>query len=95
MDTLIKKHDRWWDITPMEIVRQWAQSINRDARLLSIRGPKGVGKSTMMRQYIKQHYAYMDRQVLCNSYAILAPKYFIFSHLELKKQKSAKECNCC
>lgn len=23
MDTLIKKHDRWWDITPMEIVRQW------------------------------------------------------------------------
>ena len=27
MDTLIKKHDRWWDITPTEIVRQWAQSM--------------------------------------------------------------------
>jgi predicted AAA+ superfamily ATPase len=31
---------------------------------MAIRGPRGVGKTTMMRQYIKQHYAYMDRQVL-------------------------------
>ena len=64
MDTLFEKHDRIIEITPMEIIRQWAKSINWDARLLSIRGPKGVGKSTMMRQYIKQHYEYMDRQVL-------------------------------
>ena len=52
------------DLTPMKIVRQWAHTINWNARLLSIRGPKGVGKSTMMCQYIKQHYEYMDRQVL-------------------------------
>lgn len=64
MDTLFKKHDRIFELTPMEIIRQWAKSINWDARLLAIRGPKGVGKSTMMRQYIKQHYEYMDRQVL-------------------------------
>ena len=64
MDTLIKKHDRLWEITPLNIVRQWAHSINWDARLMAIRGPKGVGKTTMMRQFIKQHYAYMDRQVL-------------------------------
>ena len=64
MDTLLKKHDRLWEITPLEIVRQWAYSINWDARLMAIRGPKGVGKSTMMLQYIKQHYAYMDRQAL-------------------------------
>ncbi len=64
MDTLLKKHDRLWEITPLEIVRQWAYSINWDARLMAIRGPKGVGKSTMMLQYIKQHYAYLDRQAL-------------------------------
>ncbi|MBR1878794.1 MAG: ATP-binding protein [Paludibacteraceae bacterium] len=64
MDTLFEKHDRIIEITPMEIIRQWANSINWDARLLAIRGPKGVGKSTIMRQYIKQHYKYMDRQVL-------------------------------
>ena len=64
MDTLFEKHDRFIELTPMEIIRQWAKSINWDARLLAIRGPKGVGKSTMMRQYIKQHYEYMDRHVL-------------------------------
>jgi predicted AAA+ superfamily ATPase len=64
MNSLFFKHDRLMDLTPMKIVRQWAQTINWNARLLSIRGPKGVGKSTMMCQYIKQHYEYMDRQVL-------------------------------
>ncbi len=64
MNSLFFKHDRLMELTPMKIVRQWAQTINWNARLLSIRGPKGVGKSTMMCQYIKQHYEYMDRQVL-------------------------------
>ena len=64
MESLFEKHDRIIEITPLEIIRQWAKSINWDARLLAIRGPKGVGKSTMMLQYIKQHYEYMDRQVL-------------------------------
>lgn len=64
MNSLFYKHDRLMELTPMKIVRQWAKTINWNARLLSIRGPKGVGKSTMMCQYIKQHYEYMDRQVL-------------------------------
>lgn len=64
MESLFEKHDRIIEITPLEIIRQWAKSINWNARLLAIRGPKGVGKSTMMLQYIKQHYEYMDRQVL-------------------------------
>ncbi len=84
MDTLIKKHDRLWERTSLEIVRQWAHSINWDARLMAIRGPKGVGKTTMMRQYIKQHYAYMDRQVL---YVSCDDAYFAtHSLLELAEQ---------
>lgn len=84
METLFKKHDRLWEITPLDIVRQWAHSINWDARLMAIRGPKGVGKTTMMRQYIKQHYAYMDRQVL---YVSCDDAYFAtHSLLELAEQ---------
>ena len=64
MDTLLEKHDRIIDITPMDIIRQWTQSINWEARLMAIRGPKGVGKTTMMRQYIKLHYEPLDREVL-------------------------------
>ena len=44
MNSLFFKHDRLMELTPMKIVRQWAQTINWNARLLSIRGPKGVGK---------------------------------------------------
>jgi len=64
MELLFKRQDRLLEVTPMQIVRQCAQNINWDARMLAIRGPKGVGKSTMMLQYIKSHYAPLDRQVL-------------------------------
>ncbi|MBQ3580511.1 MAG: AAA family ATPase [Bacteroidales bacterium] len=64
METLFRKHDRLLELTPTAIVRQWAKSINWDARMMSIRGQKGVGKSTMMLQYIKLHYNPLDRQVL-------------------------------
>lgn len=80
MDSLIKKHDRLLQITPMSIIRQWANNINWNARLLAIRGPKGVGKSTMMRQYIKQHYELLDRQVL---YVSCDDSYF-YSHTLLE-----------
>lgn len=64
METLFRKHDRLLELTPTAIVRQWAKSINWDARMMSIRGQKGVGKSTMMLQYIKLHYNPLNRQVL-------------------------------
>ena len=53
METLFKKLDRLLEVTPTKIIRQWAQSINWEARMMAIRGPKGVGKSTMMLQYNK------------------------------------------
>ena len=48
----------------MEYVRDFMQHINWNSRLLVIRGPKGVGKSTLMQQYIKQHFPTGDRHVL-------------------------------
>lgn len=73
MESLFKKHDRLITVTSTEIIRQWANSINWDARLMAIRGPKGVGKTTMMLQYIKLNYKFLDRQVL---YVSCEDKYF-------------------
>ena len=38
--------------------------IDWESRLVLIRGPKGVGKSTLMQQYILKHYGISDRHVL-------------------------------
>lgn len=64
MKNLIDKHVSYYKRTPMNIIRQCSKDINWDNPLIAIQGPKGVGKSTMMRQYIKQHYAPSDRSVL-------------------------------
>ena len=40
------------------------RTIDWSSRLVMIRGPKGVGKSTLMQQYILDHYAVSDRHVL-------------------------------
>lgn len=64
MEALFRKHDRLLEVTPTKIIRQWMHSINWEARMMAIRGPKGVGKTTLMLQYIKLHYQPLDRQVL-------------------------------
>ena len=48
----------------MDFVRGLADHIDWNLRLIAIKGPKGVGKSTLMQQYIKQHFAPDDRHVL-------------------------------
>lgn len=64
METLFKKHDRLLELTNTNIIRQWMYSINWNTRMMSIRGPKGVGKTTLMLQYIKLHYKPLERNVL-------------------------------
>ena len=48
----------------MSYMRSIMRRINWNARLIVIRGPKGVGKSTLMKQYIKQNFDDGDRHVL-------------------------------
>ncbi|MBO5633871.1 MAG: AAA family ATPase [Bacteroidales bacterium] len=38
--------------------------INWNSRLIGIKGPKGVGKSTLIQQYIRKHFKAGDRHVL-------------------------------
>ena len=64
MENLFRRHDAYLSRVPMEYIRDFMQHINWNSRLLVIRGPKGVGKSTLMQQYIKQHFPAGDRHVL-------------------------------
>ena len=56
MDTLFDKQDAMLRATSMEIVRNFMHSVNWNAPMLCIRGSRGVGKSTLLRQYIKLHF---------------------------------------
>lgn len=64
MDKLYERHDNYMTDVPMEYIRSIMGRVDWDARLIILKGPKGVGKSTMMKQYIKQHYSPDDRHVL-------------------------------
>ncbi|MGM9764087.1 MAG: ATP-binding protein [Candidatus Cryptobacteroides sp.] len=64
MDTLFRKHDRLLANTSMDIVREQMDHIHWNTQIISIMGPKGVGKSTLLRQYIKRNYQIGDRRAL-------------------------------
>lgn len=64
MDKLFERHDEYLSTTPMDFMRRFAEQIDWSLRLVIIKGPKGVGKSTLMQQYIKRHFSPDDRHVL-------------------------------
>lgn len=64
MDTLFRKSDRLIANTSMEIIRDKMNEIHWDSRLVSIVGAKGVGKSTLIKQYLKKNYGIGNRRIL-------------------------------
>ena len=62
MDTLIRRYKRLLTATSTTYIRSLMNTINWDNRLIAIRGARGVGKTTLMLQYLKLHYA-NDSQV--------------------------------
>ena len=64
MDALFRKSDRLLANTSTEIIRDKMDEIHWNARLISIMGPKGVGKSTLIKQYLKQNFELGDRRIL-------------------------------
>lgn len=50
--------------TSTDIVRELMNKIHWNNHLIAIRGSRGVGKTTLMLQYIKQNYSPGDRTVL-------------------------------
>ena len=55
MDTLITRCRRLISVTKTDFVRDIANRINWDCHLISIRGARGVGKTTLILQYLKLH----------------------------------------
>ena len=64
MDALFRKSDRLLANTRTEIIRDKMGDIHWNARLISILGAKGVDKSTLLRQYLKQHFELGDHRAL-------------------------------
>ena len=64
MDTLFRKSDRLLANTSTDIIREKMDEIHWNSRLVSIMGAKGVGKSTLIKQYLKQHHSLGDRTFL-------------------------------
>ena len=64
MDALFRKHDRLLANISTEIIREKMDEIHWNTQLIIILGAKGVGKSTLIKQHIKQNYQPGDRHVL-------------------------------
>ena len=73
MEKLFEKKDQLLRLTSMNIVREAMNTINWDAQLICLRGARGVGKTTLMLQYVKSHYRPMSNEVL---YVSLDAVYF-------------------
>ena len=54
MQSLYGQFYQLLELTPMRFFREQHQTINWDVRILGILGQKGVGKSTLILQHIKQ-----------------------------------------
>jgi predicted AAA+ superfamily ATPase len=55
MDTLIELFEKKLALTNTNFFRSIIQDINWNARLIGIKGARGVGKTTLLLQYIKLH----------------------------------------
>ena len=64
MDSLFRKSDRLLANTQTEIIRDKMNEIHWNAQLVTIMGAKGVGKSTLIKQYLKENYRLGDRHIL-------------------------------
>ena len=73
MEELYKKQDALLRATSLKIVRGYMQSINWEAPMFCLRGARGVGKSTLLRQYAKMKFPAGSEEVL---YCTLDSVYF-------------------
>lgn len=58
MEKIINRQRQLVNLTKTEHLRSIFHEINWDNRLIAIRGAKGVGKTTLMLQYIKMNFSW-------------------------------------
>lgn len=64
MESLFSKKDQLLRLTQTTLVREMLNRIDWNNQLLCLRGSRGVGKTTLMLQYIKNNYKPGSREVL-------------------------------
>lgn len=73
MEILFKKHRMLVSQVSLDLVREITHTIAWEKPLVAIRGSRGVGKTTLMRQYIRSHYGTTAGEAL---YCVLDSMYF-------------------
>lgn len=73
MDTLFRKHKMLISQVSTALVREIMKTIAWEKPLVAIRGSRGVGKTTLMRQYIRQRYGLNAGEAL---YCVMDSMYF-------------------
>ncbi|MBO4754739.1 MAG: AAA family ATPase [Bacteroidales bacterium] len=73
MESLFKKHRILISQVSTKIIREMMNTVNWNQQLVAIRGSRGVGKTTLLRQYIKEHYGVNAGKAL---YCVLDSMYF-------------------
>jgi predicted AAA+ superfamily ATPase len=56
MERIVEKFRKKLSLTSLYFTRSLMDEINWEARMIGIKGARGVGKTTMMLQYIKKHF---------------------------------------
>ena len=81
---MFKKHKMLISQINTGIVREMMHSVNWEKQLVAIRGSRGVGKTTLIRQYIKQKFGISAGEAL---YCVMDSMYFAnHTLLELAEQ---------
>lgn len=84
MESLFAKHRLLISRVKMDIIRECINDIAWERPLVGIRGSRGVGKTTLMRQYIRANYGIVPGKAL---YCVMDSIYFSnHSLLELGEQ---------
>lgn len=84
MEQLFKKHRMFISQVDMSIVRELTDKIDWQKQLVGIKGSRGVGKTTMVRQYIRNTYGTQPGEAL---YCVMDSMYFTtHSLLELAEK---------
>ena len=73
METLFKKHHKLISQVSTNIIREAMNTITWEKQLVAIRGSRGVGKTTLMRQYVKMNYGIQAGEAL---YCLMDSMYF-------------------
>ena len=90
MFSLINKFHRKLRLTKTQFVRSAIDRINWGCRLIAIRGAKGVGKTTLMLQYMKIHHLDLPECIYVSLDDVYFSQHSFYDFVEIFYKKGGK-----